>query len=252
MYVYRVAGKVIPSIWAIAKLFAENKLSFRVVERRYSGDTVSVLVRGEKRESLLRRWIDEEWVVLDVSLLADLFCVEKYARVCDRRSFEWRREYIRAKLVATRYAVGLAKKRIEMRYAGKDFSDFTEEDAQRCELTSIYLRTDELRREVKEKLRNLEHIRKLKSEYPRIYKEVLSKYKTLTGVRFLTHQQRKKIHALVNELNMSDSEYRRILRSKYGVSSSLGLGIAEADNLIRELENFLNAKKEAKIKEKST
>lgn len=232
---FRIKGRFLPSM-VDTLLLEGRRTSFYVKEKVLSGDTVGVLVRGERRSGFFGRIVDEEWVVVDVAVLADQFCVEKYGKVCDRRSFEWRREYIRAKLVATRYAIGLAKKRIELRFAGRDFRDFTEKDAEKFELTNIYLTADELRKEIRERKRNTEHLAKIRREHPEIYEELLSKYRSLEGIRFRTEEQSRKLHALVSDIGISEEDYRKMLKERFGVSSSMGLTVEEAGELIEELE----------------
>ncbi len=234
----RIKEKVFPTGALLNLMGKERGVSFYIVSNKFSKDVVEVLVRGEVRKGLFDKLVDEEWVVIEVPVLADQFYVEKYGHLPDRRSLEWKREYIRAKLVASRYAVGLAKKRIELRFAGKDFRDFAEKEAEKNELTNIYLTAEELRKKVQQRKKALDHVRKIKRENPELYKEVIEKFGgNLESVEFRTEEQSKKIHALVREMKMEEVEYRKLLKEKFGVSSSMGLTKQEASELIQELES---------------
>lgn len=237
MGIFRIKGKVIPD-GALLNLVGKKKgVSFNIMEHKIDKDTVSVLVRGEVRVGL-RKFVDEEWVVIDIPTLADQFCIEKYGRVMSRNSFEWKREYIRAKLVATRYAVGLAKKRIEARFTGEDFRDLAEKEAEKNELTNIYLTTKELQEEIEKRRQTRDHLKKIKQEDPNLYKELEQKFgSNLELVEFRTPSQSKTIHALLKEKKVDEKEYRKLLKERFGISSSLGLTKKEASELISILKS---------------
>lgn len=242
MRIFKVGRKLLPDAVILNLLGKEKKLSFRIVEKEVSGDKVSVLVRGEVPCGLFRNQIDEEWVEIDIRTLTEQFCIEKYGVVPDPDSLEFRREYIRAKLVATRYAVGLAKKRIENRFLGKEFREAFEKELERVELLNIYTRAEKVRELAKRREETEKYLKHIRERYPQVYEEIKKRFVIPERVTFRTEEQSVKIHALVRELGLSEQEYRNLLKNKFGVSSSLALTRKEASELIRELEELRKVK----------
>lgn len=233
MKVFRIGRKVVLDAVLLNSLGKRMGLSFKILEKVVEGDRVSVLVRGELPLSFFRKQVDEEWVEIDVKLLAEQFCVEKYGTIPDHDSLEFRREYLRAKLVATRYAVGLAKKRIEDRFAGREFRDAMERELEEVELLNIYSGTERFRREESES-----YLRRVKELYPHVYEEIRRRFKHPERVVFRTEGQSRRIHELVRKLGLKEEEYRELLRRRFGVSSSLALSKEEASELIGELQKL--------------
>ncbi len=238
MRIFKVGDKVIPDAVLLNILGKLGGLSFTIVEKSFVGDKVSVLVRGEVKLGLFNKQIDEEWVELDVKTLAKQFCLEKYGEEPPEDSLEFKREYIRAKLVATRYAVGLAKKRIENRFFGQEFRDTFEKELEKVELLNIYTKADRVRDLQKKREETIKYLNSIKKKYPAIYEEIRRRFAVPENVIFRTEEQSVKIHALIREAGLTEEEYRKLLKEKFGVSSSLALTKQEAGELIEELKRL--------------
>jgi len=181
------------------KIIKDKSFSYYVLDKKVEEDNVDVLVAGVLEEGVLlkKRRIATEWVRINAKDLAHIFCIEKYGRDCRETTLRFRREYLRAKIFATRYAVGVALKRILRNFLETDYRERYEEEAEAVELSAIY-----------EKLK----------------------------VEPATDAQKKLIHALLKERGISEEEYRKLLREKFGVSSSLELTKEEATELIEILK----------------
>jgi len=183
------------------KLAKKKDFSYYIAEREIKGDEVDVVVVGVLREYPFRKKVAYEWVHINLKDLAHLFCIEKYGRDCKETTLRFRREYLRAKIFGTRYAVGVALKRIYRNLLGEEVREKFDEEAEAVELSSIY--------------------RKI-------------------AVEPATDGQKKLIHKLLKERGVSEEEYRKLLRERYGVGSSLELTKEEASELI----SFLKERKE--------
>jgi len=183
----------------LMRLIKNKSFSYYVSDKKVEGDDVDVLVVGILEEGVLlkKRRIATEWVRINAKDLAHVFCIEKYGRDCRETTLRFRREYLRAKLFATRYAVGVALKRILRNFLETDYRDRYEEEAEAVELSVIY-----------ERLK----------------------------VDPATDAQKKLIHTLLKEKGITDEEYRKLLREKFGVGSSLELTKEEATELIEILK----------------
>lgn len=183
----------------LLRMFKKKSFSYYVLDRKVEGDDVEVLVAGVLENGFLfkKRRIATEWIRINAKDLAHVFCIEKYGRDCRETTLRFRREYLRAKLFATRYAVGVALKRILRNFLETDYRERYEEEAEAVELSAIY--------------------GKLKVEPA-------------------TDAQKKLIHTLLKEKGISEEEYRKLLREKFGVGSSLELTKEEATELIELLK----------------
>jgi len=183
------------------RIFRKRKFSYVILDKKADGDDVEVLVAGILKDGLFKNRVAVEWVKINTRDLAHIFCIEKYGRDCRETTLRFRREYLRAKIFATRYATGVALKRIMRNLLETEYRDKYEEEAEAVELSAIY-----------EKLK----------------------------VEPATENQKKLIHALIKEKGISDEEYRKLLRDKFGVGSSLELTKEEAAELIEILKEGKN------------
>ena len=227
----RVGKKVIEDGFVLNLLGKLAGISFEIVEKRSDEEGVSVKVKGYVRFPYfpLLKIVDEEWVEFKFRDLAQVFCIEKYGSVLDERDRRFKRELVRARFEGTRIAVGVAKKRIEKRFVGEDFRSFYEKDFEVAELKLIYGKEG-----------NKEWLEKLKKKHPEDYEAVREKFPNLSKLSPITPAQLSKIHALLKEKGISEEEYRKLLKERFGVSTSLALTKEEAQELIREIISRLN------------
>ena len=183
----------------LRKIFREKDFSYFIREKKFEEDWIEVVVEGVLRDFWgLRKRKAQEWIRLNLKDLAHAFCLEKYGTDCKENTVRFKREYLRARLFGTRYAVGVALKRIERNFLIAGEESF-EGEAEAVELSLIYKKIQ---------------------------------------VEPSTKEQRKFIHKLLKDKGLSEEKYRKILWEKYGVVSSTELTKEEASEFIEFLKSL--------------
>jgi len=180
-----------------------GSLSYWITESKVTQNKddwiVEVRVKARVKEGLFKSKEGEEWIVVSVKDLARTFVLEKYGTSVSEQSPRFKRELLRARLFATRYAVGVALKRLRKNLLGENYREIYEEEVEAVEKSIVHKKLEE---------------------------EPSSK------------EQRKLIHALVKEKGLSEEDYRKLLTERYGKTSSTELSREEASDLIDYLKKI--------------
>jgi len=219
MRVFKVDGKRIYDFEVANRIAQAKNLSFTVESFHYDGKSVAVKVRATDGSR-----VEEEVVAFPIQSLIDQLNRETGARTEEERE----RNRIRAENYAVQFAVERAKKSLTAKFTLNRKPYLPEEIKlfEEVELFTLY---------VPEGLRLFKRLAREKSK---LALELAEKYDDLTQFTPATEKQRKLIKKLAREKKLSDGAYRKLLKERYGVSSSLCLSKQEAGDFITYLQTI--------------
>jgi hypothetical protein len=217
MRVFKVDAKRIFDFEIGNRIAQAKNLSFTVENFHFDGEKVAVKVRATDGKR-----VEEEVVAFTLSALLDQLNRETVAKTEEERE----RNRIRVENYAVQFAVERAKKSLTAKFTLNRKPYLPEEIKlfEEVELFSLYIPE------------GLRLFKRLAREKPQLALELAEKYDDLTSFIPATEKQRKLIKKLVKERGIKDAEYRRTLKKRYKVSSSLCLSRDEASDFISHLK----------------
>jgi len=211
--IFRVDVKRIYDFEVANRIAQAKNISFTVESFHFDGKSVAVKVRATDGKR-----VEEEVVAFTLSALLDQLNRETSAKTEEERE----RNRIRVENYAVQFAVERAKKSLTAKFTLNRKPYLPEEIKQFEEIELFTLYVPE----------GLRVFKRLARENPRLALELAEKYDDLTSFIPATEKQKKLIKKLVKERGIEDAEYRRLLKERYGVSSSLCLSRDEASDFI--------------------
>lgn len=215
MKVFKVGDKLIPDAEVMGLVAEAKGLSFTVESFHFDGKSVMVKVRATDG-----RRVEEEVVAFTLQSLLDQLNLETGE---EKRKLN----EIRVKNYAVQFAVQRAKKVLTGRFK-RDRSPYLPEPLKEfevVELLSLYTPPE-----------GVSYLVKLSKESPELAVE-LARTKDVYTFIPLSEAQRKLIKVLQKKCELSEDDYRKLLKKRYGVSSSKLLSRDEAKDFIDYLKS---------------
>jgi len=218
MKVFRIDTKRIFDFEVANRIAQAKNISFTIESFHFDGKSVAVKVRATDGKR-----VEEEVVAFSLQSLLDQLNRETGAKTEEERE----RNRIRVENYAVQFAVERAKKSLLSKFTLNRKPYLPEEIKlfEEVELFTLYIP------------QSLRLFKRLARTKPKLALELAEKYEDLTEFVPATDKQRKLIKKLVKDRGMKDAEYRRVLKERYGVSSSLCLSKEEAGDFIRFLRS---------------